>query len=261
MLLTVAKFGGSSMATGDSIRQVATILAADPARKVCVVSAPGKRPGCLKLTDLLRYGEVAACRERISLIIHELGLGPHEMEQARAKLEERCSLGTEAARMSYGEWLGAYLLSRITGRRFIDATEVFFFNQSHPQALVWWDKEEPVVIPGFYGLDAETETIKLFPRGGSDISASLLARVIGATCCENWTDVSGVYDTDPHGHLSAKRYETLDYDELATIAQAGAQVIHHDAIAPLAAANIPLKVLNTFAPYEGGTLIINRSSY
>ncbi len=259
MTLTVAKFGGSSMATGDSIRRVAAILEADPSRKVCVVSAPGRRPGCLKMTDLLRYGEVGTSYARAILLINELGLDARDMLPIDEKLSHLTKLEGETARMSFGEWLSAYLLSRITGRRFIDATEVFFFNGNQAQAHVWWQKDENVIIPGFYGRDTETESIKLFPRGGSDISASLIAATMGANLCENWTDVSGVYDKDPGRYYNAKRYNELSYNELHNLAVAGAQVIHHDAIAPLLRANIPLMVRNTFAPYEGGTLITQRS--
>jgi aspartokinase len=82
---------------------------------------------------------------------------------------------------------------------------------------------------------------------------------MSADVCENWTDVSGVYSADPNKFQHAARYEMLDYQELLSVAKSGAQVFHPEAIAPLEAANIPLKIMNTFAPHEGGTLVSKRS--
>ena len=110
-------------------------------------------------------------------------------------------------------------------------------------------------IPGFYGYDTRAQNIKTFPRGGSDITASLIAERVGATLCENWTDVPGVFDKDPNRFYNAAPYTHMSYAELLGVVHGGAQVFHPAAIAPLQKAQIPLQIMSTFEPLHPGTLV------
>lgn len=251
----VAKFGGTSMATAESIRAVAAILEQDPARSICVVSAPGKIPGGMKLTDLLINDQVTECTERVICLVQELELGSKVLARVLQKLRTLHLASFAPARMAFGEWLSAYLLTQITGRRFIDANRVVFFSGDLVRIHVCWEPYEQVIIPGFYGYDIDDECVRTFPRGGSDITASLIAAAVSATLCENWTDVSGVFDRDPNHYPSAKQYPELSYNELLNVAHGGAQIFHQSAIAPLMETGIPLHIRSTFAPHVTGTLV------
>ena len=251
----VAKFGGTSMATSDSIKKVARILQANPERRIAVVSAPGKLPGCLKMTDLLIHNHIQACMERISLLVNDLGLGLSALHVVMAKFSDLQAHQTDAARISFGEWLSAYLLSQVMRWEFIDACDVIFFENNQVRVEIPWSAKTYVVIPGFYGYDVQTQSIKTFPRGGSDITASLIAERIGAKLCENWTDVSGVFDRDPNRYQNAEPYSRMSYQQLLNITHGGAQVFHPEAIAPLQRAQIPLNIMSTFDPLRSGTFV------
>lgn len=251
----VAKFGGTSMACGKSIKNVARILNENPERRIAVVSAPGKLPGCLKMTDLLIHNHIQACVERVSLLVNELGLGLRAMQVVTAKLYSLQEHGVESARVSFGEWLSAYLLSKITGWEFADASDVIFFEGETIRVEIPWSSKARIVIPGFYGYDVRSQSIKTFPRGGSDITASLIAERVGAKLCENWTDVPGVFDRDPNRYHNALPYAHMSYQQLLGVVHGGAQVFHKEAITPLQNAQIPLHIMSTFEPWSPGTLV------
>ena len=253
-MTVVAKVGGTSMATAHSIRQVAGILLANQERKICVVSAPGKTTAGPKMTELLIHNHTLALLERVDDLSTKLGLEP---KSKRALIDKLSILSQQSdeARVSFGEWCSAYLLAQVTGWRLIDACEVILFDTTHVRVQCTWKKDERVIVPGFYGWNVHEKAIQLFPRGGSDITASLIAARIGAILCENWTDVSGVFDTDPNQHVTASHYTHMSYQKLLKLAQEGAQVFHPEAIAPLQSAFIPLRIRNTFATEHEGTLV------
>src|SRR5205823_1488160 len=115
----------------------------------------------------------------------------------------------------------------------------------------------PVVVPGFYGA-MPNGSIKTFSRGGSDITGALLARGIRAEVYENWTDVSGVLMADPRIVSNAKSISTLTYRELRELSYMGANVLHEEAVFPVIDVGIPVRVRNTNAPHNVGTLIVNQ---
>lgn len=255
-MLIVSKFGGTSMSSHKSVLQVARILAQDKARKIGVVSAPGKLAGEQKVTDMLIAGNLEMCLARFGTIVRGLGLCSSVLTHADKKLSELMGMGSESALLSFGEYMGAYILARLTGRTFIDARDSVFFYKEDVYVEMCWDADDMVIIPGFYGYDTHKNQIKVFPRGGSDISAAHIAKGVQADLYENWTDVSGVYDKDPQKHPDARKYRYLGYDELARITEGGAQVFHPDAVAPARNAGIPVLVKNTFDPDDAGTLIL-----
>ncbi len=254
-MTTVVKIGGTSLATADRFHYAASILRTRPDCTVCVVSAPGKTAEYLKMTDLLIHDHTHACIARVTELVRDLHFDLPALETVLAKLEELRSVGTVAARVSYGEWLSAYLLSHLTGWRMVDACEVVFFAEDRVSINTPWQPGERVIVPGFYGHDVASGNIRTFSRGGSDITASLIAAQVSAKLCENWTDVRGVFDKDPNQYDDAILHEALSYAELLEVAHGGAQVFHPEAIAPLQTASIPLCIKSTFEPYAPGTLV------
>ncbi|WP_423791971.1 aspartate kinase [Methanocaldococcus indicus] len=112
------------------------------------------------------------------------------------------------------------------------------------------------VVTGFIGI-SESGYITTLGRGGSDYSAALIGYGLDADRIEIWTDVSGVYTSDPKLVPNAKRIPKLSYIEAMELAYFGAKVLHPRTIEPAMEKNIPILVKNTFEPENEGTLITN----
>ncbi|MCQ6253447.1 aspartate kinase [Methanocaldococcus sp.] len=112
------------------------------------------------------------------------------------------------------------------------------------------------VVTGFIGV-TEEGNITTLGRGGSDYSAALIGYGLDADIIEIWTDVSGVYTTDPKLVPTAKRIPKLSYIEAMELAYFGAKVLHPRTIEPAMEKGIPILVKNTFEPENEGTLITN----
>lgn len=115
-----------------------------------------------------------------------------------------------------------------------------------------------IITQGFIATNPQGETV-LLGRGGSDTSAALLAAMLGATACEIWTDVPGVYTANPHQLPHARLLKQLNYDEAQEIASMGAKVLHPLCIPPVRQANIPMSVKYTCMPEHSGTRIFMES--
>ena len=274
MGVKVAKFGGSSVADGIQLAKTKEIIEKDPERKYIVVSAPGKRyDGDSKITDLLYLCKThiehnfpfeqvlqVVC-DRFTAVIVGLGLDldlTEHYSKIRRKLVEGAS---EDYIVSRGEFLNAIIMAKFLGVDFVDTAGLILFdengkfmeeetNQTLAEEL---SKHERAVLPGFYGT-LPNKKIKIFSRGGSDITGSLVARAVGADVYENWTDVSGLLVADPR-IVKSEPIERLSYKELRELSYMGAAVLHEDAIYPARIANIPINIRNTNQPEDPGTMI------
>ena len=274
-MLKVLKFGGSSMADAHQLEKVRSIVEADPARRVVVVSAAGKRfKDDHKITDLLylchahlQYG--VSCdgifdmvRSRYLEIRDELGLTTPleaEFDALRAKMDKGISADELVSR---GEYFAARIMADCLGFDFLDSSLWLHFRmdgtvdqEASYQALVHAASGRKVVIPGFYGVLPDG-SIHTFSRGGSDITGALAAAALDADVYENWTDVSGVLAADPriieHPHV----VDYITYRELRELSYMGASVLHEDAVFPVRRANIPINIRNTNRPQDPGTFIV-----
>ncbi|MBN1991130.1 MAG: aspartate kinase [Anaerolineae bacterium] len=115
-------------------------------------------------------------------------------------------------------------------------------------------KGKVAVVTGFIGATADGVQTTL-GRGGSDYSATILGRALGADEVWIWTDVNGVMTADPRVVPEAHPITYLSYAEVSELSYFGAKVLHSQAIRPARRANIPVRILNTFAPDHPGTLI------
>ena len=274
-MLKVAKFGGSSMADANQYRKVKSIISADPARQVVVVSAAGKRnKKDHKITDLLylchahvRFGvECDAVFDMITQrylqIRDELGLKT-PLEEDFAILKQRLDSGTvtEDELASRGEYYSALLMAEFLGFRFVDAADWIRFRMDGSvdqsasyEALSEISAVGGIVIPGFYGRMPDGR-IRTFTRGGSDITGALAAAALDADVYENWTDVSGILMADPRIVDDPQAIPEVTYDELRELSYSGAQVLHELTIFPVREKNIPLNIRNTNDPEDPGTMI------
>ena len=271
----VAKFGGSSLADAAQFRKCVSIINADQARRYVVPSAPGKRfAGDTKVTDLLIsccslsgggdwqpvWNEVKA---RYNGIINELGL-TLSLEDEYAVIERALSEGAGYDYVaSRGEYLCGIVLAACLGFDFVDAAEIVRFDSEgrfdpHTTNALMSSrlaKSYRAVIPGFYGAMPDG-TVKVFTRGGSDITGALVSRAVMADVYENWTDVSGFLMCDPHIVDSPRPIKTITYRELRELAYMGAGVLHEEAVIPVKLAGIPINIKNTNRPEDSGTMIV-----
>ena len=275
-MLKVAKFGGSSMADAGQYQKVKEILLSDPARKVVVVSAAGKRDkNDHKITDLLylchahtQYGvDCTGVFEMITSrylqIRDELGI-KLDLESEFKELKKRLDAKSvdQDDLVSRGEYFSAKLMAAYLGFRFIDAADWIQFQfdgsvdreKSYEALRKLVLRGQGVVIPGFYGRMPDGH-IRTFTRGGSDITGALAAAALNADVYENWTDVSGILMADPRIVDNPQAIPEVTYDELRELSYSGAQVLHEGTIFPVREKNIPVNIRNTNAPDDAGTMI------
>ncbi len=276
MSIKVVKFGGTSMADAKSIRQVAEIIKQDKERRYVVVSAPGKRfSQDHKVTDMLYAcyhdmqinGECKATfdkiRERFKGIVEDLGLGLDIDSYLDKVEEEMLKYNSAEFCASRGEYLSAVITAEVLGYEFIDAKDVMIFDangdfdseSTNEKVKSVLENVERAVVPGFYGGDSEG-IVHTFSRGGSDVSGAVIARAVGASLYENWTDVNGFMSADPRIVDNPKPIETLSYKELRELAYMGANVLHPESIFPVRVSKIPINIRNTFCPTAEGTMIV-----
>ncbi len=288
-MIKVCKFGGSSLADAEKIRKVRDIVAADPDRRIVVVSAPGKRSGTdAKITDLLiQCAEQALNGEspeetlrtvvqRFAAIQTDLGLPDAVAAEIEKDLRARLA-GNFSHRARFldslkaaGEDNGAKLMAAALTQHGLPARYVSpqeaglllseeygnaqLLPESYDNLASLRESDAITVFPGFFGCTREGEIVT-FPRGGSDITGSILAAAVKADLYENFTDIDSVCVIDPDLVENPEPIPHLTYREMRELSYAGFNVLHEEAIIPAVRAGIPICIKNTMAPDAPGTLI------
>ncbi len=129
-------------------------------------------------------------------------------------------------------------------------------TERDPSLIKRYDEmpQSVIVTQGFIARNPEGHTV-LLGRGGSDVSAAYFAARIGASRCEIWTDVPGMYTANPRKVPQARLLRSLDYDEAQEIASSGAKVLHPRTVAPVRRHSIPLHIFSVAHPDAEGTVI------
>ena len=290
--MKVCKFGGSSVANAEQVTKIVDIVLADPERRLVVVSAPGKRcKSDTKVTDLLiRCAEealaekdceatLAAIVERYAEIQRELKLpvgitaeiekdlrfrlagdkshrgmfldcmkAAGEDNSAKIVAQAFQARGAEAVYVDPRD-AGMYLTSDFGNAQLLEESYQFL-------AKTLKGRQEIVIFPGFFGYTKDGK-VATFPRGGSDITGSILAAAAKADVYENFTDVDSVYPVDPRLVPDVKEgIPVMTYREMRELSYAGFGVFHDEAVIPAVKAGIPINVRNTNRPSEPGTMIV-----
>ncbi|GMK37981.1 aspartokinase [Paenibacillus sp. CCS19] len=240
MSLIVMKFGGSSVGSTERMQRVAKrIIKTKEAgnRVVVVVSAMGDttddlidqskqlnpNPPAREMDMLLTTGEQISVA-LLSMTIHQLG------SQA----------------VSYTGWQAGIVTEAVHAKaRISDIKPTRIFNSL--------DEGNIVIVAGFQGMTEEGE-ITTLGRGGSDTTAVALAAAINADVCEIFTDVDGVYSTDPRVVKCARKLDSISYDEMLELAHLGAAVLHPRAVEYAKHNNVKLVVRSSFTENEGTTV-------
>jgi aspartate kinase len=242
--LVVQKYGGSSLASAERIRNAARRIvgAADRGRQVVVVvSAMGDTTD-----DLLR-------------LAHDLAPEPHEREldsllstgeQVSASLMAITLRGMGRRALSLtGSQAGIRTTSRFTRARI---TEI---RVDRLRAEL--DQGRIPIVTGFQGVTEDLDVTTL-GRGGSDTTAVALAAALQAACCEIYTDVEGVYTADPRVVAEARPMAEISYEEMLELAQLGARVMHPRAVELGEAYGVPILVRSSFG--QGPGTLIHREA-
>ncbi len=266
------KFGGTSLCDAIQMKKAAEIVRQDPKRRAIVVSAPGKRTDTDdKITDLLikadhttseagREAIFSIIETRFDDMIHALSL-PLDLGMEYKAMR---TLHGDAL-ISRGEYFSARIFSVLLGMTFLDAAGCIFFradgtlneNKTRTVLSEKLSRAKYAVIPGFYGSMPDG-SIKLFSRGGSDITGAIAADAIDAEVYENFTDVSGFLLAEPKIIADAVTVPIVSYRELRYLSAIGARVLHADAILPLRKKQIPIVIRNTNDPHGAHTWVVSR---
>ncbi len=288
--MKVAKFGGTSLANAEQIKKVCDIILSDSDRRVIVVSAPGKRDKeDTKVTDLLiacankqlqtgsSTAELDAVVKRFKDIADELKLDNTIVEEIRKDLEERVQLDTShqgmfmdamkaAGEDNSAKLVAAYLNSIGKKAHYVSPRQAGLLMSSEfgnaqvlPQSfenLKMLNNFEGIIIfPGFFGYTTEGK-VATFPRGGSDITGSILAAALKVDLYENFTDVDAVYAAHPGLVHNPAAISELTYREMRELSYAGFSVLHEDTLVPVFMAGVPVCIKNTNNPTAPGTRIV-----
>ncbi|MCX7842279.1 MAG: aspartate kinase [Clostridia bacterium] len=288
--MKVAKFGGTSLASAEQIMKVCDIVAADPQRRLVVVSAPGKRyKEDIKVTDLLislaeKYmednsaqKELAAVVDRYRDIARGLDLEEDIVETIADDLRQRLDAWSgnkgkfmdslkAAGEDNTAKLVAVYLSSKGYNASYInpkDAGMILsdeFGNarvlpESYDRLKQLAEREGIMIFPGFFGYSASGDVVT-FPRGGSDITGSILAAAVNAEVYENFTDVDSVYAANPNVIENPKAIPVFTYREMRELSYAGFSVLHEETLEPVYRKGIPVNIKNTNNPKAPGTLIV-----
>jgi aspartate kinase len=293
MEIIVCKFGGTSVATKETIQQIARILDKNQSRRCVVVSAPGKAAGVtVKVTDLLIRAtqkalknencseELAGVKKRYRDIYEPLGVKKDVIENILVDFDKRISsprdhggkfrdlvvaAGEDVNARLFAEYLkhigkkATYISPKEAG---LVVTPVFGDAQPIDEValrLAGLKKicsEMVVVFPGFFGVTADGDTAT-FSRGGSDLTGSILAEAIDAVEYENFTDVDGIFSANPNTVDNPGLIPALTYKEMRELSYIGFNVLHEEAVRPVMRKKIPIRLRNTFNLDNAGTLIVS----
>lgn len=241
MSLFVHKFGGTSVGSVERIEAVADRVAGDRAaghRVVVVVSAMSGETN--RLTELARGIDAAPPARELDVLLasgEQVSVALLAMALLRRGVDARSWLGHQVAIRTDGGH-GRARIEHIDTERLHAALE---------------DGAVPVVA-GFQGVSAEGSVTTL-GRGGSDTTAVALAAALGADECRIYTDVTGVFTTDPRVVPSARRLKRVTFEEMLELASLGSKVLHPRSVEFAGKYGVPLRVLSSFEEGEG-TLIV-----
>lgn len=287
--LTIAKFGGTSVADYSAILRCVNIIKNSPnIRLVCVSAQSGVTnklvalaDPCLSVTQrktlvqeitdteyqiLSQLGDCSDTKNELDVLLGELA-------DLALSIDENSGMQQKDQLQSFGERMSSLLTAKMLTLNGVaavnfDVRDVLKtddnYGKAEPQIaqiktlaelkLTPLLQDKVVVTQGFIGSDEHGNTTTL-GRGGSDYSAALLAEAVSAECLQIWTDVSGIYTTDPRLTQAAKPIPELSFDEAAEMATFGAKILHPATLIPAIRHGIAVFVGNSKAPDEGGTWI------
>ncbi len=237
MVKKVLKFGGTSVGTSERIQHVAKIIKKERSlgnKIIVVVSAmAGKTNELIKLSK--EISEEFNKREMDVLL--------SSGEQVTSALLSGALTEIDVKAKSWLNWQIPILTEG-------EHTNSRIININVEKINEYLDENGVAILPGFQGISQKGE-ITTIGRGGSDASAVAIAKIFNTDSCEIYTDVDGVFSTDPNKIPVAKKIEKISYDEMLELSSLGAKVMQSSAIQTALMYDIPLEVKSTFTERKG----------
>ena len=237
MVKKVLKFGGTSVGSIDRIQHVAKIIQKEHNngnQLIVVVSAmSGKTNELLNLSKNISD----------DFNKRELDVLLSSGEQVTSALVAGALINLKIKAKSYLNWQ----IPILTEGEYTNARIVNIHTDKINEFL---EKKGVAIIPGFQGISRNGD-ITTIGRGGSDASAVAIAKIFNTDFCEIYTDVDGVFSTDPNKIPIAKKIEKISYDEMLELSSLGAKVMQSSAVQTAMIYNIPLEVKSTFTNRDG----------
>lgn len=245
MGIVVQKFGGSSVANLEKLQMVSEHIIREVKKNnkvVVVVSAQGKT------TDKLISEEA------------EITKSPNKREHdVLVSTGEQITIAKLAMLLSDKNYkavsLTGWQIPIITNSEYTNSRIRYIHNETIEDYL---NSGNIVIVAGFQGVD-ENGNITTFGRGGSDTTAVAIAASLKADKCEIYTDVDGVYTSDPRILNTVEKLKTISYDEMLEMSSMGAKVLHNRCVEIGKKYNVPIYVKSTFEKDSIGTLVNNKN--
>jgi aspartate kinase len=286
--MIVSKFGGTSVGSYEAMQHSASIVADNVERKLIVISATSGTTN--DLVTLENPNISSTDREQILIDINDRHLGiisnlkerkstlttfQRQISELRAHLEQFGRDKRWKDRLySFGELMSTRIFVEVlkengVNAEWLDARKIIKTDSTFGNAIPdlvnikkkadsFIDSDKVTLTQGFIGSDIFGSTTTL-GRGGSDYSAALFAEAVGANQLEIWTDVAGVYTTDPRLVKGAKPISEITFDEAAELSVFGGKVLHPATIKPAMRSGISVRVADSKRPELSGTSIVTRT--
>jgi aspartate kinase len=287
--MKVLKFGGTSVGSVESIRNVKNILASREGKKVLVLSAmAGVTNKLVEITELIKAENhiaianiIAELKDKHENTIDSLINEPDLNARAKKFLNNILNNLKEVCKSNYsekvyaevvttGETMLTYIFSTFLTNsgiqnNFLDAKEFMqVSNLENPdtnlvgklfqKSIENLEASDIYITQGFVRVDAQN-SISTLKRGGSDYSATILAAAVEAEEVQIWTDIDGFHNNDPRYVENTHAIAELSFEEASELAYFGAKILHPQTISPVIKKQIPLFLKNTFTPDLPGTRI------
>ncbi|MBL6664914.1 MAG: aspartate kinase [Rickettsiales bacterium] len=251
-MLIVQKFGGTSVGDIDRIKNVAKKVKAEIDQKNKVIVVVSAMSGVTN--KLVEYcNEVSDLKKDEALTEYDAIVSSGEQVTSGLLALEMQSLGFKA-RSFLGWQIPVITSDDAPSKAVIEKIDGKFLKESLEQYDV-------LIVAGFQGINPTSNRISTLGRGGSDTSAVAIAAATGADRCDIYTDVDGVYTTDPRITDKARRLRKVTYEEMLEMAYSGSKVLQTRSVSTAMANNVRLRVLSTFEDVteDSGTVLVNNN--
>ena len=245
MAKKVLKFGGTSVGTTERILHVAKIIKKEYAAGNDIIAIVSAMSG--KTNELINQSKNIS--ENFNK--RELDVLLTSGEQATSSLLAGALIEIGVNSKSWLNWQIPILTDG-------DHTNARIINMNIIKIDKFLSEKGVAIIPGFQGI-SKTGDVTTIGRGGSDATAVAVAKIFDADTCEIYTDVDGVFSTDPNKIPVAKKIDKISYDEMLELSSLGAKVMQPSAVQTAMMYNIPLEVRSTFTDRQG-TKIFNQEN-
>ncbi len=237
MVKKVLKFGGTSVGTIERIQHVASIIQKELSSGNQVIAVVSAMAG--KTNELINLSKNISA----NFNKRELDVLMSTGEQVTSAL---LAGALSELKIKAKSWLNWQIPILTEGEH----TNARIVNMHVKNIENYLNEKGVVIIPGFQGISKNAD-ITTIGRGGSDATAVAVAKILKADTCEIYTDVDGVFSTDPNKIPVAKKIDKISYDEMLELSSLGAKVMQSSAVQTAMLYNIPLEVKSTFTNRNG----------